>query len=351
MILRTLYKISFAMFVVVTFASLWFIQPTALAHPPMDATPVGDELRNPKFLKDPCPADPNNLLQNAAMDPGGNTQYGSVADVWQPFIFNGSPPQFRWVNNEGIYRGQSQQIFSSGPFDAGIYQVVSNLTPNNYYWFRLGWAPAAKSYSGPNVESNGVGRKVGVDPFGGTDPKSPNVIWGPDYFGDTKGLNRNQLTLFFPARAASVTIFMRALATDGAGGENRVWFNAPCMEARPDVPAAAPLQPTATSTPLATATRTATPRPAATRIILAPTNTPTAIPADIRAPDTATPTVAVAFVAAPSATPRFARPAATPVPGSSIDFGTGIFIGVGFILVMSALLFFGIGFIWWHKTR
>ena len=355
MISRTISKFFFSVFavvVIVAFASLLLVQPTAYAHPSyIDATPVGDDLRNPKFLKDPCPADPNNLLQNAAMDPGGDTQYGSVVNAWQPFIFNGSPPQFRWVNNEGIYRGQSQQIFSTNTFDAGIYQVITNLTPNNYYWFRLGWAPAAKSYSGPNVDSNAVGRKVGVDPFGGTDPKSPNVIWGPDFFGDTKGLNRNQLILFFPARASSVTIFMRALATDGSNGENRVWFNAPCMEARPDVPPAAPLQPTATITPPPTATRTATPRPAATRVVLAPTNTPTRIPEEIHALYTETPTIEISMRAAPSATPRFARPDVTPSPEALVDLGAGIVIGAGVILIMSALLFFGIGFIWWHKAR
>jgi hypothetical protein len=178
------------------------------------------------------------------------------------------------------------------------------------------------------------------------------VIWGPDFFGDTKGLNRNQLILFFPARASSVTIFMRALATDGSGGENRVWFNAPCMEARPDIPPAAPLQPTATNTSPPTATRTATARPPATRVAQAPaTNTPTRIVEELRAPYTETPTVVLFVASAQSATPRFARPDVTPSPDASIDLGAGIVIGVGVILIMSALLFFGIGFIWWQKVR
>ncbi len=321
----------------------------AIAHPPLDATPVGSDLMNPKFLKDPCPADPNNLLQNAAMDPDGSSPYGSVANSWTPFIFSGNPPQFRWVNNEGIYRGQSQQIVSTSQFDAGILQTVSNLNPGEYYWFRLGWTPAAKSFSGPNVDSPSVGRKVGYDPYGGTDPHSPNVVWGPDFFGDIKGLNRPQMILFFPARASSVTIFLRAIATDGSGGENRVWFNAPCMEARPDLPTATPLAPTATPTAPATATRLLPTRAPVTKIALAPSS-PTPTEPVTLVPDTATPTVETLVAALPATTPRYARPDVTPAPGSPIDLGQGALAGTGVILVVGGLIFFGLGILLWRRN-
>ena len=212
-------------FLAVLATAVWIIIPflpaprTTFAQPPhIDATQVPDDFRNPNYLKDPCPAASNNLLQNAAMDPLHDTQYGSVVNDWEPFIFSGAAPQFRWVDNEGIYRGQSQQIFSTNAFDAGIYQVVHNLTPNNWYWFRLGWAPTAKSFGGENNPSSSVGVRVGVDPFGGTDPKAATVAWGPGLFNDNKGLNRIQLTLLFPAASPNVTIFMRAIATDGSGG-------------------------------------------------------------------------------------------------------------------------------------
>lgn len=327
---------------------------TTFAQPPyIDATQVPDDFRNPKFLKDPCPADPKNLLQNAAMDPGRDTQYGSVVDAWEPFIFNGAAPQFRWVNNEGIYRGQSQQIYSSNAFDAGIYQVIHNLTPNNYYWFRLGWAPAAKSFGGANDPSSNVGVRVGVDPFGGTDPKAASVAWGPGLFNDNKGLNRIQLTLFFPAAASNVTIFMRAIATDGSGGENRVWFNAPCMEARPDVAPATPVPPTAVPTSTPTATKPAPSRPPATKApSVVPTSTPTRIVADIRAPDTATPTPVMLISAAlGTATPRYARPDDTSSSPATFDMGMGLVTGAGILLTLGGLAFFGIGFVWWQRIH
>ena len=343
---RTVLKIIFALALFSLAIPFLFTDAPIAAHPPFDATPVSDDLRNPKFLKDPCPGDPNNLLQNAAMDPGHDTQYGSVATAWEPFIFSGTPPQFQWVNNEGIYRGQSQQIFSTNVFDAGIYQVVHNLQPGAYYWFRLGWAPAAKSFVGPNVESLSVGRKVGVDPFGGTDSKSPNVIWGPDYFGDTKGLNRVQLILLFAARSSSSTIFMRALARDGSSGENRVWFNAPCMEARPDMPTATPLPATAMPPPSAPPTRPPTQmRAPATHIAQGPTATNTPVPDTPTITNTPTPS----RTATSPATPRYARPDVTPAPSLPVDPGTGAMTGLGLMFIFLGFLSFGTGIFLWRK--
>ena len=108
------------------------------------------------------------------------------------------------------------------------------------YWFRLGYSLAAKSYDGPNVRVDTIGRKVGVDAFGGANPKSANVLWGPDLFDGNVAVNRPEMTMVFTARATTATIFLRAMALDGSGGENRVWFDALCMEARPDLPATTP---------------------------------------------------------------------------------------------------------------
>ncbi|MDE3088871.1 MAG: hypothetical protein KGJ80_05760 [Chloroflexota bacterium] len=326
-----------------------FGRAPALAHPSLDATPVGSEFRDPKYLnKGSCPDDPKNLALNGGFFPElHDTQYGPTVNPWQPFVVNGSAPQFRWVNNEGIFKSQSEQILSTNTFDAGIMQTVLGLQSGNYYWFRLGWAPAAKSFDGPNVESLSVGRKVGVDPFGGTDPKSPNVIWGPDYFGDTKGLNRLELIMVFAARAPSSTIFLRAMARDNSGGENRVWFNAVCMEARPELGIAPPLAPTATPAPPtapATATRPVATRVPATKMPVA-TNTP---PQEVlRAPSTPTPTAVTIIEAAP--TLRFARPNATPVPDPLIDPGQGALAGLGSLLVVGGFFSLGLGIVLWRR--
>ncbi len=312
----------------------------ALAFPPADG-PL------PKFtLKDPCALDPNNLVYNGSMGPAHDTQYGSLADGWDPFIFDGGAPHFQWVGNEQIDPNGSQQIVSGATFDAGILQTVHNLQPNAYYGFRLGYSLAAKSYSGPNVRVSTIGRKVGVDPFGGTDPKSPNVIWGPDLFDGNAALNRPEMQLVFAARSPNATIFLRAIARDGASGENRVWLDAVCMQAQTDMGLATP--PPATATPVApTATvpptqvavvRPASPvRPTSTR---APTLTPTPVftPTPAATPTrTGTPT--------PSPTPRFARPIATPAADLPIALDSNLLTGVGVSSIFGSIILFAVGIV------
>ncbi len=349
---KQIFKLVCASFFAGACVLLMLYRAPVFAHPPLDATPIGDDLKDPKYLnKNSCPDDPKNLAVNGGFF--GNTHdtaYGPVVDGWDPFIVSSAPPQFRWVNNEGIFKGQSEQVFSSNTFDAGIMQTVNNLQINSYYWFRLGWAPAAKSSSGPNEPSNSVGVQVGFDPFGGRDPNSPNVTWGTAWFNDNKGLNRPQATLVFPARATSVTMFLRAIAKDGSGGENRVWFNAVCMEARPEIPAAAPLAPTATPLPPTATAKPIQPRapvsPPPTKVAQAlATNTPTAIPVTPTPNDTPTP----AFTPTALSTPRRARTDATPAP-ASIDLGAGVATGSGIIFVVGGMLFFVIGILLLKRT-
>lgn len=221
------------------------LPPTPPAPPaPPPSTPkvsLADFVKGPPFprfnLKDPCAQDPNNLIVNGSMGPGyHDTPYGTVVDGWQVFIMSGDAPNFRHVDNEQIDPFGSQQIYTDKTFDAGVYQTVKNLTPGTFYLIRLGYSLAAKSYDGPNVRVQTIGRKIGVDPYGGTDPKSPNVFWGPDYFDGKAALNIPAMTMIFPALTDQATIFLRAMATDGSGGENRVWLDAVCMEPRPDIP-------------------------------------------------------------------------------------------------------------------
>ncbi|MBI3912896.1 MAG: YncE family protein [Chloroflexi bacterium] len=216
------------------------------------ALPIFPDPPHAFALSNPCALDPNNIFANGTLAPGHSTPYGLVADGWESFVFTGMPPQFNVVDNEKIDPHWSQQVFSANTFDAGIQQTVWNLQPGVNYWYRLGYSLAAKSYNGPNVRVNTIGRKIGVDPTGGNDPQSPNVIWGPDLFDGNVAVNRPEMTMVFTARSDHATIFLRAMATDGSSGENRVWFDAVCGEARPDLPPSTPLAGTTTATPTTT---------------------------------------------------------------------------------------------------
>ncbi len=316
-------------------------------------TPLALWSHTPAYaLRDPCALDPNNLVYNGSMGPAHDTQYGSLADGWDPFIFGGNPPQFRWVDNEQIDPNGSQQIFTGSAFDAGIQQTVKNLQPGVYYWVRWGYSLAAKSYSGPNVRVDSIGRKIGVDPTGGTDSHSPNVIWGPDFFNGVAALNIPELKLTFAARSDRATIFVRAIARDGSAGENRVWIDAICMEANRDMATATPPAATSTAVP---PTATVRPTQAATKVAMKPPSSPpatkpafTLTPAFTPTPeDTLTPAATPTKVGTPTPSPtaRFARPIATPAPSALALLNADLFTGVGLSSIFGSFIFFALGIV------
>lgn len=92
--------------------------------------------------------------------------------------------------------------------DAGMYQQVGGITPGRRLRFSV--YMQAWSASGQSTTSSGqasMGMRVGIDPFGGTNPFSPNVIWSPvrDTY-DTWGLYTVEAT----ARGGAVTVFTRS---------------------------------------------------------------------------------------------------------------------------------------------
>ena len=321
----------------VCFATSFGLLLLALGSP-AQARPPSD---GPKFtLKDPCALDPNNLVYNGSMAQGGST-----ADGWNTFVFDGDAPSFRWVGNEQIDPNGSVQIFSTNTFDAGLLQTVRNLQPNVYYGFRLGYSLAAKSYSGPNVRVNTIGRKVGVDPFGGTDPKSPNVIWGPDLFDGNAALNRPEMQLVFAARSGNATIFLRTMARDGSSGENRVWLDAVCMQAQTDMPLATPPPATATPLPPTPTVRPVQPtKPAVvpTKASVPPTATRTPTPVNSPTP---LPTPTRVETPTPIPTPRFARPIAAAEPDSLIALDSNLLTGVGMSSIFGSFVMFALGIV------
>lgn len=320
------------------------------AHPPMDSTPVTDDLKNPKTLKDPCEKQPNNLLHNGGMGPDAHDVqlYGSIANEWNPFVFSGGIPQFRVVDNEGVDK-ISQQIVSTDAFDAGVFQTVYGTQSGTYYWVRWGYVVGAKSggsYPVDNTSVDTIITKIGADPYGGTDSKSQSVIWGPDLLPHKNRMNPLETILLFPARADHVTVFLRGIAKEGGNGENRVWIDALCMEARADLGTApsAPLPPTATPPP------SATPRPNATRIppTRAPARSATPLPSATR--ETVT-EVALAPLPPPATATRplsqaiRARPT---VAGSSFflfDLETDTLVNIGYGSIGGSLFFFLTGLV------
>ncbi len=341
-------------------ALLVFAIPSSVvsARPPLDATPVSSDNKEPRYLnKNACASDPKNLLGNGSMGSGHrDTSYGAVVDNWDPFVSSGTP-RFRWVDNESIDPGGSQQIYTEDTFDAGVRQTVRGTQPGVYYWVRWGWSVAAKSggsYSVDNTAVDSIITKIGADPFGGTDPKSPNVIWGPDLHNRKGALNALEMILLFPARSDHVTIFLRSIANEGGNGENRVWIDALCMEARSEIPIATqppPATPTNTVAPTARATFTRIPP---TRVLptRTPGRSPTPLPTPSRTPATPTETIVrpPATVTLAPALPVRARRAVTAAEATIFDLDSETLVNIGYSSIGGSLFFFLMGFVFVRRA-
>ena len=234
----------------------------------------------PAGAQDPC-QDPGNLTLNCQFDTFDmRPPYGAVASGWSPFVefcVEGQPPSFESDSETPV--APAQLIWSAWlPFTAGIYQQVQ-VTPGTAYVSAIGWAAYA-SYDERGRRNTGclVGRKVGIDPFGGTDPTSADIVWSPEVCDDRRDFS--ELRVSAVAQRPVITVFVRA-HNPQSHGSDKVWFDAVSLTVDPT-------QPTATPTPVP---------PSPTPTILPPTATWTP------QPPTATPTATYTPTSSPTQTP------------------------------------------------
>jgi hypothetical protein len=249
--------------------------------------------------QDPC-GDPGNLTFNCQFDSFDYVPpYGAVASGWTPFVeFSVQTPAF---NNSGeTPLAPAQEIFSGWlPFTAGIYQQVQ-VTPGTAYVAAIGWA-AYGSYDDSGKRNSGrfIGRKVGIDPSGGTDPASPGVVWSTEVWDEEGGVFP-QLRVSAVAQSNTVTVFVRA-NNPQSHGNDKVWFDAVTLIVDPT-------QPPATATPVPPSPTPTSPPPTATSTALPPTETPA--PTETPLP-TATATPEPTATSVPTETPT---PTSVPTP-------------------------------------
>jgi len=215
-----------------------------------------------------------------------------VPTGWWPFVEAGSPVIDQ---SQDSASPPAQRIWSDGVgFTAGLYQTVQGITPGATYEAVLYWAP----YSSNGDDS--IERKVGIDPTGGTDPRSPNIVWSPGLWR-FKRLTDKDLRVQAVAQSGTVTVFVR-VHNPITHGRDQVFLDGVTLIkiADPAPATATPIPPTPTWTPVPP-TATPTPSPSAT-----PTATATTTPS-------ATPTNTATVTPSPTATPS-AIPTVTPTP-------------------------------------
>jgi len=199
---------------------------------------------------------------------------------------------------------QAQKYFTYGRMHwAGLMQKVENIPPNARLRFTV-YMHAWMCYKYEDCQygkssdlPSDMHLKVGIDPTGGEDPFSPNIIWSPERAAwDTWVLFQVEAV----ARSSAVTVFTHSRVDwDWARANNDVYVDDASLviigqvtPTRPPAPTRPPVTltrpatytPTPTSTPTPTATPTVTPSPTPTY-----TETPVRRVATLPPPDTATP--------------------------------------------------------------
>jgi hypothetical protein len=298
--------------------------------------------------------EPENLIVNWSFEDGfyPYPMGGGVANSWVAFVEETIPPEtppiFRLTGYddfpEAIEGIHSQRIWSDGTgFIAGIYQQVPGVIPGVAYKAWVDWAAVRSSGTDEFI----MGRKIGVDPYGGTDSRSPDIVWSPEIWGYDKQ-QFELLKVSAVARAETITVFLR-VDNHVTHGQDEVFFDSVFLIVDPEQPTAAPTPTTApTPTDTAAPTATLTPTHALPTPTTAPTptdiTTPTATPTDTPTPtptETPTATSTPTTTASPTATPTF-----TPVPTATPLLAwyetetwpeTLLYIGLGFLLAAAVL--------------
>lgn len=251
-----------------------------------------------------------NLLANPGFEPpyvtsipGKNNCF--IANGWTAWYIEGTreetaqgylhAPEYKGATRQDfpydrVHGGDTaQQWFRSfATYKAGVYQVVPNITPGARYRFGAWVMIWSCHYDEEEDKKNCQGARsgnpspmrirVGIDPKGGTDPFSANVVWSPE--GDP--VDAWQLfQVEAVAQASQMTVFVYS-NPEFRNRNNDVYVDdaSLVMVAAPPTPKPKPTNtPAPTSTPTATPEPTATPTPEATAT---PLPTPTPLTAALR---------------------------------------------------------------------
>jgi len=126
---------------------------------------------------------------------------GYVGNYWDGYNIVGHP-SFEHDPRESM-DGDSQRIWSDYvAFRSGIMQVLTGKTPGQYYTLKA-WV--ATTWTGASRDTFEIGKKVGIDPYGGTDPQADSVVWGCEYWQDNIW---HELSVSAQAQSSNITIFV-----------------------------------------------------------------------------------------------------------------------------------------------
>lgn len=232
-----------------------------------------------------------NLLTNGGfetpyVDAAGNPAR-QVATGWEPWHVPRSANMSTSENTQPEYAptapdvtrirsdDDAQKIFTSFfTFDGGVYQEVSNMTAGTEVRFSV-YAYVWSSSSGDPERSDdpaGVLVQVGIDPNGGTDGESDDIIWSSTAAANQYDAYR-QYAVIADVTSSDVTVFVR-ITMDFPVADTVVYLDDAVLALTPDSPVPVETEdilPTETELPTETPLP---PEPTATEVVILPTDPP-----------------------------------------------------------------------------
>ncbi len=170
--------------------------------------------------------DSDNLLTNPGFEGSFTTNPGDqprqVADSWTAWhvpatdempSFQNASPKYQPVSPDSsrIRTGSNAQLYFSffETHEGGIYQQVSNLTNGDEYRFSIYAHIWSSTFDDVDISEDpgDVALRVGIDPNGGTDGTSSDIIWStPAIFYDTY----RQYSIIATAANTTITVFVES---------------------------------------------------------------------------------------------------------------------------------------------
>jgi hypothetical protein len=185
-----------------------------------------------------------NLTQNWGFEDGFAPN--GVGLGWNSFVLNGDVTfantiEYFWPGAEHTEGETSQLIISDDAFAAGIYQQISGVTPGVPYGAKAAILTFFES-SAPPTNDGRMQKLIGIDPYGGIDPDSPNIVWSP--IDDHDEAPWVDVRVAAVAQATTITLFVRVNCLepvwDPPSLDNQVFIDAVMLAQAPTVSASSP---------------------------------------------------------------------------------------------------------------
>ncbi len=186
----------------------------------------GNALDNPGFEEEFATGEGDALIEVAEnWIPWHREPESDNAPTWQllqpEFLSARATDEFSYV-----HEGENAQSLRSfyATFDGGLYQQIAEVETNSWLRFSaFAWVWSSVTDDREQSERDGdVFVQVGIDPGGGTDPASDDVVWSEISYEIYDSWR--EYVVVTQAADEDVTVFIRALANEPVRN-TQVWFD------------------------------------------------------------------------------------------------------------------------------